>query len=107
MLTHINNARRRSQSWIASGLLVGGGLFHAKIFLLKFEVKIQASFGGRIIAAERISARRKDVIGYLYGGDVTRKMKLLKKQKEGKKRMAAEGHVHIPSETYFEVFKVA
>ena len=73
----------------------------------QFEVKIQASFGGRIIAAERISARRKDVIGYLYGGDVTRKMKLLKKQKEGKKRLALEGHVHIPSETYFEVFKVS
>ncbi len=73
----------------------------------QFEVKIQASFGGRIIAAQRLGARRKDVTGYLYGGDVTRKMKLLKKQKEGKKRMAAAGHVHIPSETYFEVFKVA
>jgi GTP-binding protein LepA len=72
-----------------------------------FEIKIQACFGGRIIAAERLGARRKDVTGYLYGGDVTRKMKLLKKQKEGKKRLAEQGHVAIPSETYFEVFKVA
>ena len=73
----------------------------------QFEVKIQARYGGRIIAAERIGARRKDVTGYLYGGDVTRKKKLLEKQKEGKKRMAAGGHVDVPSETYFEIFKVS
>jgi len=52
-----------------------------------FEVKIQAKAYGRIIASRRISAMRKDVTGYLYGGDVTRKMKLLEKQKKGKKRM--------------------
>jgi len=70
-----------------------------------FEVKIQAAIGGKVIAAERISAMRKDMLAKLSGGDVTRKMKLLKKQKEGKKRMMATGRVEIPAETYLAVLK--
>lgn len=71
----------------------------------QFEIKIQASIGGKVIAAERISALRKDVTAGLYGGDVTRKQKLLKKQKEGKKRMRTSGHVEIPTETYLSILK--
>ena len=71
----------------------------------QFEVKIQAAIGGKIIAAERLSAYRKDVLAKLYGGDVTRKMKLLQKQKKGKKRMVSHGKIDIPTETYLEVLK--
>ncbi|MBI5733555.1 MAG: elongation factor 4 [Candidatus Kerfeldbacteria bacterium] len=65
-----------------------------------FEVKIQAKLGGRIIAAERIPALRKDVTAKLYGGDVTRKRKLLEKQKAGKKRMRLQGRLAIPPTAY-------
>ncbi len=70
-----------------------------------FEVTLQAALGGKIIARETISAMRKDVTGYLYGGDVTRKMKLLKKQAKGKKRMKAEGRVQIPHDVFLKMLK--
>lgn len=71
----------------------------------QFEVKIQAAVGGKVIASERLSALRKDVLAKMSGGDYTRKMKLLQKQKKGKKRMLSHGKIDIPSETYLAVLK--
>lgn len=70
-----------------------------------FSVSLQAAVGGKILAREDISAMRKDVTGYLYGGDITRKKKLLEKQKKGKQKMKASGRVNIPPEVYFKVLK--
>ncbi len=70
-----------------------------------FELKIQAKADGRIIASRRKSAMRKDVTGYLYGGDITRKMKLLEKQKRGKKKMLARGKVDIPHDVFLKVVR--
>lgn len=71
----------------------------------QFTVALQAVIGGKIIARETISAARKDVTGYLYGGDVTRKKKLLEKQKKGKKLMKEKGKINIPSKTFLEIFR--
>lgn len=70
-----------------------------------FEVAIQASINGKIIARETLKAYRKDVTGYLYGGDVSRKKKLLEKQKKGKKKMKQIGKVSIPQETFISILK--
>jgi GTP-binding protein LepA len=72
-----------------------------------FVIKLQASIGGKVVASERISAVRKDVTAGLYGGDVTRKRKLLEKQKKGKAKMAAigKGKVSIPTDAYLKVLK--
>ncbi len=71
----------------------------------QFEIKIQGAIGSKIIASERLAPYRKDVIGYLSGGDWTRKQKLLNKQKKGKKRMLQGGRVDIPPEAFFAVLK--
>jgi len=70
-----------------------------------FVTKIQAKAGGRIIAAKKLSALKKDVTGYLYGGDITRKMKLREKQKKGKKRMLASGKVNITQDVFLKMMK--
>lgn len=96
-------AHREKADYISRNLL---GRMRKVIPRQMFEVSLQAAIGGKIIAKERVVPFRKDVLAKCYGGDVTRKRKLLEKQKEGKKKMKQIGNVAIPQEAFFSILSV-
>ncbi len=98
-LLHASEAYRRSKEIVET--------LKEELPRAQFAIKLQAAIGAKIIASERIAPFRKDVTGYLYGGDVTRKMKLLEKQKKGKKRMLehGKGAVEIPPDAFIKVLR--
>ena len=99
VITHRSRAQQRGRQLVKR--------LRAALSRQMFEIRLQAALGSRIIAAERIAPMRKNVIAKCYGGDITRKRKLLEKQKEGKKRMRQIGQVSIPQEAFLTVLKIA